>query len=79
MMLWDRGLVLIQKELEAEVICAYQKSVTPDVRPLVANGEDQPNQFPFICRQRLMPRRGGATEERHGVLVLEENGPEAVR
>jgi hypothetical protein len=79
MMLWDRGQALIQKELEAEVICAYQKSATLDVRPPVANGEDQPNQFPFIRRQRLMPRREGATEECHGVLVLEENGPEAVR
>ena len=60
------------------MVSTYQEAAAPKIRPPVADGQHQSNQLLLICRQGLMSRGSGATEEGDGVLVLEENGLEAV-
>jgi len=79
MVLGNGGQPLIQKKLEAEMVSTYQKAAAPKIWPLVADGQHQSNQLLLICRQGLMSRGSRTAEEGDGVLVLEENGPKAMR
>jgi hypothetical protein len=56
-MLRDGGEMLIEQELEAIVICTYHETVPPKIWPLMANGEDKPDEFSLVRRQRAMAQR----------------------
>src|SRR6185312_15583282 len=79
MMLRNSCQALVEKEFETEVISPYHKMAPPEVRSPMANSENQTDEFPFICCQGTVTSRGRPAKERHRMLVLEENGPEAVR
>jgi len=60
------------------VVSSHQEAASPKVRAPVAYGVDEADQFPLVHRQGTVARRNRPTEERHGVLVLQEDGAKAL-
>jgi hypothetical protein len=65
-MLWNRREPLIQQVLEAVVVGFDDEPASPKVRPPVPDRHDEPNELPFVGRQRLMSVCDSPTEESDG-------------
>jgi len=76
MVLRDCDEALVEEELEACVVRLDDERTSPQIGPLVSDGEDQPDELALISRQCLMARSDGATEERDGAVVLMEHRAE---
>jgi hypothetical protein len=74
----DRRKALVEEELQAVVVSADDERSTPQVRPLVADDMDQPNELALISYQGAMAWRDRPAKGGDRVLILEKDRPKAM-
>jgi hypothetical protein len=70
LILWDHGEALVQHEFERIMVCAHDKGASPQVRPPMAHGLDQADEFVLISSNVHVLRREGLAEEHQQPVAL---------